>query len=183
MNELEQIFDSGRTKIIKCNGKEMIQRVPASAILALEGNDVILVEQDRGTFGKVLEVPAGKVEQGEDPLETALRELEEETGYRGLECDKLISYYPSVGYTTEEIHCYFTTKLVKGHQRLDDGERVRVVTIPLAELEEMISNGEIKDSKTIMCVLAYKQKMMICVECQHDDHDYCSSMHCDCAHK
>ncbi len=162
----------------------MIERVPASAILAIDSNGmVIMVEQDRGSFGKVLEVPAGKVEQGENPLETALRELEEETGYRGLECNHLISYYPSVGYTTEVIHCYVTKKLVSGHQRLDDGEKVTVKLIPFNQLVEMIDTGEIKDSKTIMCVLSYNATRLICGECRKNDCDRCSSIHCDCDHK
>lgn len=178
------LFFNGRTKVIEVNGKQMIERVPASAILAIDNNNnVIMVEQDRGSFGKMLEVPAGKVEQGEDPFETALRELEEETGYRGLNCTKLISYYPSVGYTTEEIHCYITNKLTLGHQRLDDGEKVTVKLIPFKQLVEMVNTGEIKDSKTIMCVLAYNATRLICGECKKDKCDYCESIHCDCDHK
>jgi len=128
-------------------------------------------------------VPAGKVEQGEDPHDAALRELEEETGYRGLECDKLISYYPSVGYTTEEIHCYVTKKLTLGEQRLDDGEKVNIKLIPFRQLVEMINTGEIKDSKTIMCVLTYNATRLICPQCKNNDCDWCSSLHCDCEHK
>lgn len=159
---MKTLFNSNHTKVIEVNGLEMIERVPACAMLAIDRDgDIIMVEQDRGSFGKVLEVPAGKVEAGEDPEETAMRELEEETGYRALECNHLISYYPSVGYSTEQINCYYTERIAthRHAQRLDDGERVRVLNIPFKEVLEMIENGEIKDSKTIMCVLAYQLKV------------------------
>lgn len=147
------------TKIIEVDGLEMVQRPPASCVLAFSptGN-VLLCEQNRGTFGKILEVPAGKVEVGEEPHEAALRELEEETGYVGDNTEHLISYYPSVGYTTEEIHCYFVKTIGRHEQRLDEGEKIEVVQLPLYKIEEMIENGHIKDSKTIMCVKAFREK-------------------------
>lgn len=158
---MKTLFNSGKTTIIEVNGKEMIQRVPASAILPIddEGN-IIMVEQERGSFGKMIEVPAGKVEFGEDPMNTAKRELEEETGYKAMNCYPLISYFPSVGYTTEQINCYYTDKLKNlGRQKLDPNEKVRVLNIYWKDLLEMIHNGEIKDSKTLMCVYAYEQKV------------------------
>jgi len=158
---MKTLFKSNKTKIIEVNGKEMIERVPASAILAFdEKGDVIMVKQNRGSFGIILEVPAGKVDAGEDPLETARRELEEETGYSASDIKPLISYYPSVGYTTEQINCYVAIDIqkIKGGQRLNDNEMIEVVKFPLSTVEKMIKNGEIKDSKTIMCIYAWREK-------------------------
>lgn len=158
---MKTLYDGKHTKVIEVEGCEMIQRVPASAILAFDEDEVIMVEQERGSFGKILEVPAGKVEFNEDPSKTAVRELEEETGFIARNCYPLISYYPSVGYTTEQIYCYYTTGVYLGTQRLDDGENVNVKKFKWDTLLEMIYNGEIKDSKTLMCVLVYKQKFGI----------------------
>ena len=158
---MKTLFSTKKTKIIEVEGKEMIERVPASAILAFdEEGDVIMVKQSRGSFGNVLEVPAGKVDKGEDPLDTAKRELEEETGYTAKQIIPLISYYPSVGYTTEQINCYVALDIIKlGDQRLDDGERIEVVKMDFHDIVKMIKDGEIKDSKTIMCIFAWREKM------------------------
>lgn len=158
---MKTLFSSKKTKIIEVEGKEMIERVPASAILAFdEIGNVIMVRQNRGSFGTILEVPAGKVDKGEDPLKTARRELEEETGYTSKQIIPLISYYPSVGYTTEQINCYVALDIRKlGDQRLDDGEKIDVVKLSFHSVVDMIKSGEIKDSKTIMCIFAWREKM------------------------
>jgi ADP-ribose pyrophosphatase len=157
---MKTLLKTNHIEVIEVRGKEMIKRPIACAILAFDGLNVIMVEQQRGTFGKVLEVPAGKVEFNEDPMVTAIRELEEETGYGVLNCSPLISYFPSVGYSTEVINCYYSSKLSKRvkPQRLDDNERVKVKKINFGKLIDMINNGEIKDSKTIMCVWSYLLK-------------------------
>lgn len=154
---MKTLLNTKHTKIIEVEGKEMIERVPASAILAItEDGDVIMVEQKRGSFGKILEVPAGKVDEGEDPRTAVMRELTEETGYKAKSCYPLTSYYPSVGYTTEQINCYFSNEIEDtGKQDLNDGEKIKVVKIKLPKLVQMIANGEIKDSKTLMCVYSF----------------------------
>ena len=158
---MKTLFSSDKTKIIEVGGKEMIERVPASAILAFdEEGKVIMVKQHRGSFGNVLEVPAGKVDKGEDPLVAARRELEEETGYTAKTIHPLISYYPSVGYSTEQINCYVADDIIYlGTQRLDDGEKIKVVKVDFHDVLDMIKNGEIKDSKTIMCIFAWREKL------------------------
>ena len=158
---MKTLFSSKKTKIIEVEGKEMIERVPASAILAFdEEGDVIMVKQHRGSFGNVLEVPAGKVDAGEDPLETARRELEEETGYSAREIIPLIKYYPSVGYTTEQINCYVALDIQKiSGQKLNDGEKIEVIKMGFHDVLKMIKDGEIMDSKTIMCIFAWREKM------------------------
>ena len=157
---MKTLLKTNHTEVFEVNGIEMIKRPIACAILAFDEDDkVIMVEQQRGTFGTTLEVPAGKVDQGEDPLNTAERELLEETGYKAFNTSHLIDYYPSVGYSTEQINCYYTNKTTNTFkQRLDDGERINIKHIPFYKLKDMIRNGEIKDSKTIMCVYAYEDK-------------------------
>jgi len=148
------IFESKHTKVIRTKeGLEYIERPEASCIFATTGGKVIMVEQIRGPFGKILEFPAGKVEKGEDPSTAAIRELEEETGYRASNVRPILSYYTSVGYTTEKIHCFFSDNLeYVGEQRLDDNERITIKKFFPEDLYDMIRFGKIKDGKTIMCV-------------------------------
>jgi ADP-ribose pyrophosphatase len=140
--------------------REMIEHRGAAAMLAFdEDNKVILVKQHRFPHGFVLEIPAGTLEKREDPLKCAFRELEEETGYRAKKMTPLISYYPSIGYNTEIIHCFVATGLKKiADLSLDDDEILSVVKISLKRLIGMIKSGKIQDSKTICAVLTYASK-------------------------
>ena len=140
--------------------REMIEHRGAAAMLAFdEDNKVILVKQHRFPHGFVLEIPAGTLEKREDPLKCAFRELEEETGYRAKKMTPLISYYPSIGYNTEIIHCFVATGLKKmADLSLDDDEILSVVKISLKRLIGMIKSGKIQDSKTICAVLTYAVK-------------------------
>lgn len=160
---MKTLLNTKHTTIIEVEGKEMIERPVASAVLAFDANhDVVIVKQNRGVFGKILEVPAGKVDEGEDPIDAGARELLEETGYKADKIEHLISYYPSVGYSTERIDCFLAyCGRLPVEQRLDDNEKVTVGLIKLDKLEEMIDSGEILDSKTIMCVRAYRRKKQL----------------------
>ena len=140
--------------------REMIEHRGAAAMLAFdEDNKIILVKQHRYPHGYVLEIPAGTLEKKEDPLKCAYRELEEETGYKAKKMNHLISYYPSIGYNTEIIHCYLATGLRKvSDLSLDDDEILSVEKISLRRLLGMIKAGKIQDSKTICAVLTYAAK-------------------------
>jgi ADP-ribose pyrophosphatase len=140
--------------------REMIEHRGASAMLAFdEEKKVILVKQHRFPHGYVLEIPAGTLERHEDPIKCAFRELEEETGYRAKKMSPLITYYPSIGYNTEVIHCFVASGLKKiADLSLDDDEILSVVKIDLKKLLGMIKNGKIQDSKTICAVLTYAAK-------------------------
>ena len=140
--------------------REMIEHRGAAAMLAFDEDDkIILVKQHRYPHGYVLEIPAGTLEKKEDPLKCAYRELEEETGYKAKKMTHLISYYPSIGYNTEIIHCYLATGLRKvSDLSLDDDEILSVVKISLRRLLGMIKSGKIQDSKTICAVLTYAAK-------------------------
>ena len=140
--------------------REMIEHRGAAAMLAFdEKGKVILVKQHRYPHGYVLEIPAGTLEKGEKPIKCAFRELEEETGYRATKMTPLITFYPSIGYNTEVIHCFIASKLKKiSNLSLDDDEILSVTKVSLKRLIEMIKSGKIQDSKTICAVLTYVAK-------------------------
>ena len=140
--------------------REMIEHRGAAAMLAFdEKGKVILVKQHRYPHGYVLEIPAGTLEKREDAIRCAFRELEEETGYRAKKMTPLITYYPSIGYNTEKIHCFLASGLEKiADLRLDDDEILSVVKMDMQKLLRMIKTGKIQDSKTICAVLTFAAK-------------------------
>ena len=140
--------------------REIIEHRGAAAMLAFdEKNKVILVRQHRFPHGYVLEIPAGTLEKREKPIKCAFRELEEETGYRAKKMIPLITYYPSIGYNSEIIHCFLALGLKKiAGLKLDDDEILSVVKMDLQKLFRMIKSGKIQDSKTICAVLTYAAK-------------------------
>ncbi len=140
--------------------REMVEHGGAAAMLGFDENGrVVLVRQHRYPHGYVLEIPAGTIERGEDPVECAHREMVEETGYRAKEMIPLLSYYPSIGYSTELIHCYVASGLKKvAEADPGDDEFITVVKMDIGELLGMITQGKIQDSKTICAVMVYAAK-------------------------
>src|SRR5690606_27860225 len=105
----------------------------------------------------VYELPAGKIDPGEDPLETAKRELLEETGYRAREWRHLLTTYPAVGYSDERIEIYLARGLEQVGHALDAGEFLEVFTLPLAEALAWVRSGRIVEATTIMALLLAKE--------------------------
>jgi len=140
--------------------REYIKHRGASAMLAFdEEKKVILVKQHRFPHGYVLEIPAGTLEKKEEPIKCAFRELEEETGYRAKKMTHLITYYPSIGYNAEVIHCFVASGLKKiSDLKLDEDEILSVVKIDFKKILSMIKTGKIQDSKTICAILTYAVK-------------------------
>lgn len=143
--------------------REIIEHRGAAAILAFdEHGKVILVKQHRFGHGYILEIPAGTLEKGENPRKCASREIQEETGYKAAKLAHLITYYPSVGYNKEAIHCFVAKNVQKiSGQALDEDEIMSVVKIDLKKLLNMIKSGKIIDSKTICAVLTFAMKNKI----------------------
>lgn len=136
--------------------REIIEHSGGACVLYVKDEKVLLVKQFRYAYGESLyELPAGKLEKGEDPKVTALRELEEETGIKATDAERLFTVYPTPGYTNEKIYIYEVTDGESGEARLDDGEFLDAVFLPLDEVKEMIKAGEIKDAKTLIALQAY----------------------------
>lgn len=141
------------------NGEEAIREVvrhPGGVcVLPLrEDGEVELVEQFRYPYDDViLELPAGKLDPGEDPLAAAKRELSEETGLAAERWVNLGVFYPSVGFTDEVLHLYLAQRLSQGDTHPDEDEFLRRRRIPLDTLAEMVMDGTIPDGKTQVLVL------------------------------
>ena len=149
---------------VKCpNGEESIREIVhhrgGVGILFKVGNKFIFEKQYRYALSEeIIEMPAGKLEEGEIPLEAAKRELLEETGYRPLEMIHLGDSYPTPGYSSEVIHLYYCPKAVKEERHLDKDEDIELIYLTLEEIEQMIKDGKIKDSKTVAAIFLYKTK-------------------------
>lgn len=127
-----------------------------ACVFALVDGKVPLVKQYRYAYKKeVWEIPAGKLEKGEDPMLTAKRELIEETGVSPNSLSLVGTLYPSPGYTNEIIYVYFTDDCVVSKQKLDDGEFLEVTYFSISELEKMAKSGEICDAKTLFALYYY----------------------------
>lgn len=115
---------------------------------------VILIRQFRIAADRFLyEIPAGMKEPGEEPVETAKRELKEETGYSATQWTPLPSFYASPGYLTERIDLFAATGLVAGESALEDGEDLSLFIADQETIRRMIDNGEIEDAKTLVALL------------------------------
>ena len=139
--------------------REVVEHPGGAAILCVKDGKVALVRQFRYAYGEeLLEIPAGKLNLGEDPMLAAKRELEEETGLLAERLDHLLTLYPTPGYTDEKIYIYRALGVKEGRQHLDEDEFLSVVYLPVEEVIEKIKRGEIKDAKTIAALLLYQQK-------------------------
>jgi ADP-ribose pyrophosphatase len=135
--------------------REVVEHPGAVGIVALKENgDIVMVKQYRKAVEQVLlELPAGKLEQGENPLDCAARELTEETGYTAGDLRYLVSFYTSPGFSNEIMHMFLATNLKEGKNDPDDDEMVETVEISRDRAMDMILKGEIKDGKTIAGIL------------------------------
>jgi len=123
----------------------------AGALPVFEDGTVALVRQWRYPLGRYsLEIAAGRIERGHTPEETALRELEEELGYRARDLRKLGEFNVAPGYCEERLFVYIATALEACEQRLDDDEEIEVVRMPFYEALSRVHSGEIDDAKSII---------------------------------
>ena len=160
--ESEVVFDGKvihvRKDTVLCpNGKESFREIVdhhgGVGVLAFLEGKIALVKQFRYAYKEVLyEMPAGKLEKGEDPAEGGRRELEEEVGYVADKYEYLGKMYPSCGYTNEIIYLFKAENLRKTHTHLDEDEFLSVEWFSLDEIKKMVVSGQIVDAKTI-CAL------------------------------
>lgn len=140
---------------------DFIQHHGAAAMIPVdEDGNILMVRQYRNAVDQyTLEIPAGGLNEGEDNETCAIRECEEETGYRAGKVYHLFDLYTTVAFSNEKIGIYYTTDITPSKQHLDEDEFVNVEKHSLEELTEMILAGKIVDAKTIAGILAYKAKI------------------------
>lgn len=152
---LEVREDDVRLPDGKTSRREYIVHPGAAVMLAMpDSGSVVMERQYRYPLGEhVYELPAGKIDPGEDPLRTAQRELLEETGYTARDWRHLLSTYPVVGYSNERVELYLARDLEHVGHALDEEEFLDVFVMPLAEAIEWARAGRIKETKTIVALL------------------------------
>jgi ADP-ribose pyrophosphatase len=145
----------GRNK--KKISREMVIHPGAVVILPIfDINKIILIRNERFAVGKTLwELPAGTLESEESPLETASRELVEETGYESINIKPLITFYTTPGFCNEIMHAFVATDLIFVGQQLEDSEKIEPEIVEWSQALAMIQSGEICDGKTITTLLYY----------------------------
>ncbi len=148
-------------KVLLPNGtqqvRELVRHPGATAIVAVDKQGkILIVRQFRIAAGKVMcEIPAGTLQVGEDPLQCAIRELQEETGFKPGKIEPLGGFFVAPGYTTEYIHLYWASDLIESRLPGDEDEFIEVEHVGLTEALSMIEKGEIADGKTIIGLLCY----------------------------
>ena len=133
--------------------REVVDHPGGASVLYVREGKVLLVRQFRYPYGEeTLEIPAGKLDPGEDPAHTAARELAEETGWEPASVEHLYTIYPTPGYSAEKIYIYRARGVRAGVAHPDEGEFLTAAFYPVSDVLAMIERGEIRDAKTIIAV-------------------------------
>lgn len=142
--------------------REYIRHSGGVGIVPVVDGNIILIRQFRISIEReLIELPAGRLEPNENPVECAARELEEEIGYRAGKLIHIASYFASVGNSNEKMHLFLALDLEKTERHLEADERIREVVLPLEAVKEKLVNQEFEDSKTIIGLreaLAYLER-------------------------
>ena len=138
--------------------REIIEHDGGVIILGLtpEGKIPMIRQYRKAAEQIMFELPAGKLEKGEDAAEAALREFKEETGYSAKRIKRIADFYPTVGYSEEILYIFFAENLVAGDTDFDDNESIDIEEYSPEVLFEMIDDGKINDGKTLIALLLYK---------------------------
>ena len=140
-------LQSGRT-----SSREVVEHPGSVGIIPIDKDgNVILIRQFRYAVGELLwEIPAGKLDPGENPEDCAIRELEEETSYLAGRLEKVTSFYTSPGFSSEMLHLFIGTDLLPGRGQPDDDENIETYRLSREAIETMMKDGEIRDAKTLL---------------------------------
>jgi ADP-ribose pyrophosphatase len=156
----EKVYDGRQVDVVieryPMTEAEVVEHPPAVTIVAVDTTGcVTLVKQFRApTRGTVLELPAGKLDDGEEPEAAARRELEEETGLRGGTWERVTEFWTTPGFCNERMHLFFAEDLERGEPgNQDEDEDIEIVRVPLAEIRQRLD--QIEDAKTLVGLLLY----------------------------
>lgn len=154
----ERLFRGKVFDVVRDGGKDVVVHAPAAAVVAIDaaGRLVLVRQQRAGARRELLELPAGVLEQGEDPLAAAQRELREETGLHGGDWSLLASFFTTPGFADELMHVYLATGLEEGAAEPDDGEELTVKRVPRDELPGLLETLE--DAKTLVGLLLFLRR-------------------------
>jgi ADP-ribose pyrophosphatase len=141
--------------------RELVNHPGAVAVVALDtDNQVLMVRQYRiGASQSLLEIPAGTLNPGEDPVDCATRELQEETGYKPGKLETIGGIFVAPGYTTEFIHLFLATDLTEARLEGDADEFIEVERFPFEKTLEMIEQGALQDGKSISALLQVARRL------------------------
>jgi len=147
--------------IEKASGKkaarEVVEHGDCIAVVALDEQDnVLLVRQFRHAVDRfLLEIPAGGIDPGEEPIDSVRRELQEEIGYLPRKVDKLGGFYATPGYGTEYLHCFLAADLMPSRLVAEDTDDIELVRVSTDDIPRLIASGEICDAKSIAALLMF----------------------------
>jgi ADP-ribose pyrophosphatase len=137
--------------------RETVEHRDCVAIIAIDDEDnILLVKQFRHPVAKeLLEIPAGGIDNEEDPVTTVRREMQEETGYLPRKVERLGGFYSAPGYSNEYLHLFLATDLIPSQLYAEDTESIKLIKTPITEITSLITSGNVCDAKSIAGLLTY----------------------------
>ncbi len=137
--------------------REIVEHIDCVAIVAIDADDnVLLVNQFRKPLEKeLLEIPAGGIDPGEDPVTTVRREMQEETGYLPQKVERLGGFYSAPGYCSEYLYLCLATDLTPSQLYAEDTESIKLTRVPISQIPSLIASGSICDAKSIAGLLIF----------------------------
>jgi len=149
----ETLYEGKIFDVVRRDGMDVVRHGPAVAIVPVDltGHVTFVLQERVAAGGKLLELPAGGVEHGETPLETAQRELREETGLHGGEWVEVATFFTTPGFVDEKMHLFLATDLEQGEASPEGSEDIELVRVPLSEVPDLVE--ELEDGKTLLGLL------------------------------
>ena len=137
--------------------RDIVEHADCIAVVAVDADDnILLVKQFRKPIEKeLLEIPAGGIDAGEDPVTAVQREMREETGYFPKKVERLGGFYSAPGYATEYLYLYLANDLIPSQLFAEDTEGIEVVRVPVTEIRELVIQGKIQDAKSVAGLLTF----------------------------